>query len=45
VRYPGGTFTIGNGEKGAVTQRLYDQLTGIQRGKIKDGHGWVQRVV
>jgi branched-chain amino acid aminotransferase len=45
VRYPGGAFTIGDGEKGPVTQRLYDQLTGIQRGKIKDSHGWVQRVV
>ncbi len=45
VRYAGGEFTIGDGEKGPVTQFLYEQLTGIQRGKIQDKHGWVQRVV
>jgi len=44
VRYAGGEFRIGGGEKGPVTQRLYEQLTGIQRGKIKDSHGWVRRV-
>jgi branched-chain amino acid aminotransferase len=45
VRYAGGEFTIGDGGKGKITQRLYEQLTGIQRGKIADRHGWVRRVV
>lgn len=29
---------------GAVTQKLYDTLTGIQTGKIKDEFGWVRFV-
>ncbi len=45
VRHGAGEFTISDGEKGPVTQRLYDQLTGIQRGRIADSHGWVHRVV
>jgi branched-chain amino acid aminotransferase len=45
VRYAGGEFQIGDGGKGPVTQRLYDALTGIQRGTIPDSHGWVRRVV
>jgi len=44
VRSPSGPFTIGDGGKGPVTQRIYEQLTGIQRGKIADTHGWVHRV-
>ena len=45
LRYPGGEFVIAGGAKGPVTQKLYEQLTGIQRGKIADSHGWVRRVV
>jgi branched-chain amino acid aminotransferase len=34
-----------NGEKiGAVTQQLYDVLTGIQWGKIKDEFNWVYKI-
>lgn len=44
VRHAGGEFAIGNGEKGEVTQALYDALTGIQRGRIADARGWVHRV-
>ena len=32
--------TINNNEIGPVTQRLYDELTGIQWGKLADTHGW-----
>ena len=45
VRYAGGEFSIGGGGKGKITQRLYERLTGIQRGKIVDRHGWIRRVV
>ena len=45
LRYSGGEIVIAGGEKGPVTQRLYEQLTGIQRGKVADRHGWVRRVV
>lgn len=36
------TVTLGNGEAiGKITRKLYDTLTGIQYGRIKDRHGWV----
>lgn len=38
--YKGKKFIINDGEIGAVTQKLYDTLTGIQWGKIEDKYGW-----
>ena len=35
---------INNGEIGPISQRLYDTLTGIQWGKIKDTMGWTVEV-
>lgn len=32
------------GQVGEITQKLYDTLTGIQTGKLKDDFGWVQFV-
>ena len=37
-------FTINNGKIGKVTQELYDTLTGIQWGKIKDTFNWTVEV-
>lgn len=37
-------ITINNGEIGAVSQRLYDELTGIQWGRVKDTHGWIVKI-
>ncbi len=37
-------MTINNGEIGAVAQRLYDTLTGIQWGRIDDSFGWTVKV-
>ncbi len=34
-------YLVGGGKIGQVTQQLYDILTGIQWGKIKDEFGWV----
>ena len=34
-------MTINNGEIGPVAQKLYDTITGIQSGKVKDTHGWI----
>ncbi|MBQ8295138.1 MAG: branched-chain amino acid aminotransferase [Clostridia bacterium] len=34
-------YVIGEGKIGAVTQKLYDILTGIQWGKTDDPFGWV----
>jgi len=37
-------ITIGEGKIGPVSQRLYDTLTGIQRGKLSDGFGWMREL-
>ena len=42
--YKGKTYTINNNEIGEVTQKLYDKLTGIQWGKIKDEFGWTVEI-
>jgi branched-chain amino acid aminotransferase len=36
------TATVGNGQAGELTMRLYNTLTGIQYGKLPDPHGWVE---
>ena len=36
--------TINNNEIGPVTQRLYDELTGIQWGRVADPHNWITKV-
>ena len=38
------SVTVNGGAVGPLTQRLYDEITGIQSGKIADTHGWVYRV-
>ena len=38
--YNGSTYTLCDGKIGEVAQKLYDNLTGIQWGKIDDAHGW-----
>lgn len=35
---------INNGKIGSVSQRLYDELTGIQWGKLEDKMGWTYEV-
>lgn len=44
VKFDGGSFTIGNGESGPVTNALRDELSGLQRGKVADTRGWVRTV-
>lgn len=44
LNYKGNAQTINHFEIGPITQRLYDELTGIQWGKIADTRGW-SRVV
>ena len=34
------TITVNGGKIGALSQKLYDTLTGIQWGKLPDPHGW-----
>ncbi len=44
LRYKDEVFTIGNGGIGELTQKLYDEITGIQWGKREDTRGWRQTV-
>ncbi|HVR91306.1 MAG TPA: branched-chain amino acid aminotransferase [Novosphingobium sp.] len=39
-----GSFTIGSGGPGQLTQRLRQRLVAIQRGEAPDPHGWVMRL-
>ncbi|WP_353205998.1 branched-chain amino acid aminotransferase [Sphingorhabdus sp.] len=39
-----GSFTIGAGGAGQMTQQIRSKLVDIQRGIAADTHGWVQRV-
>ncbi|MBQ8406467.1 MAG: aminotransferase class IV, partial [Clostridia bacterium] len=41
LAYQDKEYLVGGGKIGEVTQKLYDTLTGIQWGKIKDEFGWV----
>jgi branched-chain amino acid aminotransferase len=36
--------TVSNNQIGAVTQKLYDELTGIQWGRIADPHNWIVKL-
>ena len=40
LRYVDDVMTIGDGSIGELTQKLYDELTGIQWGKKEDPYGW-----
>ena len=44
LAYRGESLTVGNGGVGALTQGLYDTLTGIQNGRIEDTFGWVRKI-
>ena len=35
---------INNNQIGPVTQRLYDELTGIQWGRVADPHDWIMKL-
>lgn len=44
LHWSGREVTLCGGRIGALTQRLYDALTGIQYGTLPDTHGWVEAV-
>ncbi|MDR2443330.1 MAG: branched-chain amino acid aminotransferase [Deltaproteobacteria bacterium] len=41
LSYQGEEFTVANGQIGPITQKLYDELVGIQYGLKPDTRGWV----
>ena len=44
VSFEGINYPIGGSKIGALTQKLYDTLTGIQWGKIEDKFNWAEKV-
>ena len=36
--------TVGDGRIGAISQKLYDTLTGIQYGRLPDENGWIMKI-
>jgi branched-chain amino acid aminotransferase len=44
LRYEQDTVMIGDGHIGALTQKLYDTMTGIQWGRIPDTKNWITPV-
>ncbi len=44
LRYKDDVMQIGSGETGALSQKLYDTVTGIQNGTVEDKFGWVVNV-
>ena len=44
LSWKGETLAIHGGEIGPVSQKLYDQLTGIQYGELPDPYGWMMEV-
>ena len=40
LRYKDDVMTINGGEIGALSQKLYDTITGIQTGRLPDEKGW-----
>jgi branched-chain amino acid aminotransferase len=45
LNYKGQGFVVGQGKVGELSQRLYQELLGIQFGDIKDPYEWIERVV
>ena len=44
LRFENHMLKIGDGGIGELSQKLYDTVTGIQLGKLKDELGWVVEV-
>ncbi|MCF0116332.1 MAG: branched-chain amino acid aminotransferase [Erysipelotrichaceae bacterium] len=44
LNFKGEAVTINDFKIGALTQKLYDTLTGIQWGKLEDKYGWTREV-
>jgi branched-chain amino acid aminotransferase len=44
LAYRGKKYVINEGKVGPLAKKLYDQIMGIQYGKIKDPYGWMMKV-
>lgn len=44
ITYKGKDHVVAGGKMGDLSQRLYDEIVGLQYGEKADMHGWVQRI-
>ena len=44
MRWKGKDYSFGSGAVGPVTTRIYDELDGIQTGRLPDPYGWTELV-
>ncbi len=44
LKYGDHVMTIGDGNIGPISQRLYDTMTGIQTGRVEDTFGWTRHI-
>lgn len=44
LNWNGNKLLINDGKTGEISKRLYDNITGIQSGKLEDKFGWTQEV-
>ena len=45
LRYVDEVMTINGGSIGELSQKLYDELTGIQWGRVADPHNWITKII
>lgn len=45
IHYKGVNHEVAGGKTGKLSKRLFDFLTGLQYGKVKDTFGWVEKIV
>lgn len=44
IQYKGEKYKVGNGDMGVITSYLYDNITGIQTGRLDDKYNWVTKI-
>jgi branched-chain amino acid aminotransferase len=44
LHHDGATRTVNGGKIGSLSQKLYDEITGIQYGERKDPFGWIHQI-
>lgn len=42
--WAGGSISVGNGQVGDLTRKLYETIQGIQHGQLPDQYGWLSEV-
>ena len=44
ITYKGKDFVVASGKMGELSQKLYDEIVGIQYGEREDPHGWREKI-